>query len=126
MRLSKKYGGIQFFAAPDIPLMYVNIDNYADSYWGEFLINVNGTDVPTTDLEETAITIYPEKLPVTVKIPLSHPTTYLDDVAYPMGTSKTLNYDFTSDKVIEISVSGPEAMQSSVSWLTIIIGGVQV
>ena len=83
MRLSNKYGGIQFFAqTPEIHVMLLSVENYSAEHWGLYWIRINGESI---DPNDDGLVAYFIKDGDIIQIPLSHPSTIVDGTTYDSG-----------------------------------------
>ncbi len=105
MRLSNKYGGLQFFAASIPTPMNLVVSNYESSHWGGYLISVDNVDVECVNSGELT---YAVTVGSSIRIPLSHPSTIINGTAYAMGTAVSIDMDFVDGGTISVSTSGPE------------------
>lgn len=122
MRLSNKYGGLQFFApTPEIHVMLLSVENYSAEHWGLYWIRINGESI---DPNDDGLVAYIIKDGDIIQIPLSHPSTIVDGTTYDSGADAETVIAYQTDTNIEVSTSGPEiSSAATVHSLKITVGG---
>lgn len=120
MRLSNKYGGLQFFAPiPEIHVMTLFVENYSAEHWSMHWISINGESIePSGSLAEVI------KVGDIIRIPLSHPSAIVNGTTYDSGADAETVIAYQTDTTIEVSTDGPELPSAATVYsLKITVGG---
>lgn len=122
MRLSKKYGGLQFFAmTPEIHIMLLSVENYTPEHWSQHWIRINKESIDPNDDGLVARIIKDGDI---IQIPLSHSSTIVNGTTYDSGTDAETVIAYQTDTTIEVSTAGPELPSAATVYsLKITVGG---